>query len=160
MAPPTGPSVCGAQAAWPPKRPSLADTQISTGRFPRKQETHLMSYSIESSGRLTAYQAHHLPKCLRRYRKRSSRGQRRRGGASVRPIVQSLLRKRETRRLGMGRRSPHRVSPHSSDEPQAEIGGYVQSIGIRSRGPPPSSCWFARPRNMFCRRTTVKPIRT
>lgn len=62
------------------------------------------------------------------------RGWLRRGGASAGPMVRNLLRKREVRRLGMGRRAPHR--PTSRHDHPADGGCHVHSIAARTRGPP------------------------
>ena len=81
-----------------------------------------------------------VPPCCpsRRSRERgiSRRGRLRRGGVGARPMVQNLLRKREVRRLGMGRRSPHRTSPRHNRRGQADPVCYVQSIRASPRGPP------------------------
>jgi hypothetical protein len=60
------------------------------------------------------------------------RGRLRRGGVSVRPIVRSLLRKREVRRLGMGRRSPHQTPSHQEPPP----GSRIRQVCVGPRGPP------------------------
>jgi len=99
-----------------------------------------MSYSLELSWKSTEHQADHHPNRPQprwsQIRRSFSRGQRRRGGESVRPMVRGLLRKKEIRRLGMGRRSPHGTPVHESGQKQAEPGGHVQSVLASPRGPP------------------------
>lgn len=83
-----------------------------------------MSYSIHSFWTATEIRAGRDESCPRSGRYPihtvSSRGRLRRAGASVGPMVRSLLRKKEVRRLGMGRRWPHRIPVHQDNGPQAD----------------------------------------